>query len=76
MDSTQAEAISQSVRQRARDHQRKKLRKKERAVRGVLLQTTPAEAHWLVALAPPSLIGCELALPSVAQPGRRGGASP
>lgn len=39
----------------------------------LLLQTPPAEAHWLVALAPPSLIGCELALPSAAQPGRRGG---
>lgn len=39
----------------------------------LLLQTPPAEAHWLVALAPPSLIGCGLALPSAAQPDRRGG---
>lgn len=39
----------------------------------LLLQTPPAEAHWLVPLAPPSLIGCDLALPSAAQPGRRGG---
>lgn len=39
----------------------------------LLLQTPPAEAHWLVALAPPSLIGFALALPSAAQPGRRGG---
>lgn len=39
----------------------------------LLLQTPPAEAHWLVLLAPPSLIGCDLALPSAAQPGRRGG---
>lgn len=39
----------------------------------LLLQTPPAEAHWLVALAPPSLIGCGLARPSAAQPDRRGG---
>ena len=39
----------------------------------LLLQTPPAEAHGLDSLAPPSLTGCELALPSAAQPGRRGG---
>ena len=39
----------------------------------LLLRTPPAEAQWFVALAPPSLIGCELARPSAAQPGRRGG---
>lgn len=39
----------------------------------LLLQTPPAEAHWLVALAPPSLIGSGLALPSAVQPDRRGG---
>lgn len=56
----------------------KQERKKERkahtdTVVCLLLQTPPAEAHWLVALAPPSLIGCEIALPSAAQPGRRVG---
>lgn len=39
----------------------------------LLLQTPPSEAHWLGALARRSLIGCELALLSAAQPGRRGG---